>query len=98
MGCFGGWRGRKDGSSTKWGVSVDGEGERTVRPPNGAFWWMARAKGRFVHEMGRFGGWRGRKDGSSTKWGVLVDGEGEVAGEARSATKRKIVEKTLQGW
>jgi hypothetical protein len=71
---------------------VDGEGE-----------------GRFVHQMGRFGGWRGRKDGSSTKWGVLVDGEGEVAGEAgsgrgsgmtkaRSATKRKIVEKTLQGW
>ena len=59
--------------------------------------------------MGCFGGWRGRKDGSSTKWGVLVDGEGEVAGEAgsgrgggmtkaRSATKRKIVEKTLQGW
>ena len=59
--------------------------------------------------MGRFGGWRGRKDGSSTKWGVLVDGEGEVAGEAGSgrgggmtkagsATKRKIVEKTLQGW
>ena len=59
--------------------------------------------------MGRFGGWRGRKDGSSTKWGVLVDGEGEVAGEAgsgrgggmtkaRSATKRKNVENSLQGW
>ena len=39
--------------------SVDGEGKRAVHPPNEAFWWMARAKWRFIHQKGHFGGWRG---------------------------------------
>jgi len=43
--------------------SVDGGGKRAVRPRKWPIWWMARAKGRFVHQKGRFGGWRTAGDG-----------------------------------
>jgi hypothetical protein len=60
MGHFRGWRWQKGRSSTKWGIFVDGDGRRAVRPPNGAFSWMAMAEGPFIHQMGRFRGWRRR--------------------------------------
>ena len=56
--------------------------------------WMARAKGRFVHEKGRFGGWQGQKSSSSTKMADLVDGgrqeteTGEGAGRLKSSRRK----------
>jgi len=55
---------------------VDGEGKVAVHPPKDAFWWMARAKRRFIHQMSHFGGWRRPEAGTEGQ----KKGTGEIAG------------------
>jgi hypothetical protein len=72
---------------------VDGKSKVAVRPPKTPIWWMARAKGQFVHENGRFGGWRRQKGSSSTKMADLVDGESKVNCAPKVGHKVKGYEK-----
>ena len=54
------------------GWSLAGKGDH---PPKEPFWWMARVKGRFVHEKAHFGGWRGKMAfGGRMVWQVLKVG------------------------